>query len=76
MMHDILIKNFPSYQIPTDKIDDYFVALSKDKKNIGKNLGCILTDGIGSMWKAQIPLDGVLKSTISEYFEYYDLFDK
>lgn len=76
MMHDILIKNFPSYQIPTDKTDDYFVALSKDKKNIGKNLGCILTDGIGSMWKAQIPLDGVLKSTISEYFEYYDLFDK
>jgi len=35
-MHKILLKNMPQFRLSADMIEDYFTALSKDKKNIGK----------------------------------------
>ncbi len=72
-MHKILLKNMPLFYLPTDMIEDYLTALSKDKKNIGKNLVCILSSGLGAMQKVQIPLDDKLKKVIIAYFETYGI---
>jgi 3-dehydroquinate synthase len=73
-MHRILVKNLPNFHLSSDLISDYFMALSKDKKNVGNMLGCILCYGPGSMKKMQIPLDENLKNTIQSYF--YSVFSK
>ena len=72
-MHKILLKNMPVFHLRVDMIEDYFMALSKDKKNIGENLGCILSGGLGAMQKAQIPINDKLKKIIIEYFETYGI---
>lgn len=72
-MHKLLLKNMPTFRLSVDMIEDYFTALSKDKKNIGKNLGCILSSGLGAMQKTQIPLDDKLKKVIIAYFETYGI---
>jgi len=68
-MHKILARNMPSFHLQNDLIEDFFRALSKDKKNIGKNLGCILTTGSGAMFKVQHPLDKRLQGVIVDYFK-------
>jgi len=72
-MHKILLKNMPAFHLRVDMMEDYFMALSKDKKNIGANLGCILSGGLGAMQKAQIPINDKLKKIIIEYFETYGI---
>lgn len=67
-MQKILFKNLPSYRLMNSQIEEYFQALSRDKKNIGNNLGCILTAGPGLMEKVQIPLDDTLINIILAYF--------
>jgi hypothetical protein len=49
-------------------MDAYFEALSKDKKNIGSNLGCNLTEGPGRLVCKQVLLDNTLKEIIRTYF--------
>lgn len=72
-MHKILLKNMPVFHLGVDMIEDYFMALSKDKKNIGENLGCILSGGLGVMQKAQIPINDKLKKIIVAYFKTYGI---
>ena len=67
-MRKILIKNMPDFCVSEDNIDHYLKALSKDKKNIGSDLVCILSRGPGAMQKTQIPLDNKLKEIILSYF--------
>jgi len=67
-MHDILSKNLPVFNLESDKLDEYCQALSKDKKNIGNTLGCILTHGPGAMEKMYIPLDEKLQNILLDYF--------
>jgi 3-dehydroquinate synthetase len=62
-----LSKNLPDFHISEDKIDVYPKALSRDKKNSGNNLVCILANGPGSMKKEQIPFDENLKDIIFRY---------
>lgn len=71
VMHKILTLNMPEFQLRNDMFEGYFTALSKDKKNIGKSLGCILTKGPGSMLKVLLPLDDSLKGMILSYFKTY-----
>lgn len=59
-MHAQLAVNFPTFNFVGCNLDAYFEALSKDKKNIGNNLGCILTEGPGRLVRQQIPLDDAL----------------
>lgn len=68
-MRNTLIKNMPAFKLQEKNIGAYMKALSKDKKNIGNNLGCILTSGPGSMKKVQIPMNDKMKSMISSYFK-------
>ena len=44
--------------------DKYWSALKRDKKNIGNNIGCILTKGFGKMFKMQMPLTENVKEEI------------
>ena len=67
-MHEILALNLPSFQLQDNMIGDYLIALSKDKKNIGENLVCILSSGRGAMKKVQIPIDAKLKEMIRSYY--------
>lgn len=70
-MHKILEVNFPSFRLHDDMIGDYLKALSKDKKNIGKNLVCILSSGKGAMKKVEIPFNDELKNVILSYFRSF-----
>ncbi|KHE94092.1 MAG: iron-containing alcohol dehydrogenase [Candidatus Scalindua rubra] len=67
-MRKIMSRNLPTFRINEDMIDDYIRALSKDKKNMGNNLGCILTNGPGSMRKEYVPLNDELRDLILAYF--------
>jgi 3-dehydroquinate synthase len=68
-MHAILKKNMPDFKLSYGNISDYFKALSKDKKNEGANVGCILTKGPGHMFKEQLPMDEEFKNNITSYFD-------
>lgn len=67
-MHEKLSVNFPSYDLSRCDIKLYFNALSKDKKNIGNNLGCILSEGPGRLVRQQVLFDDTLKDIIRTYF--------
>ena len=49
-------------------IDNYLVALSKDKKNKGQLLGLILNKGYGKVFKDFTENDMIFRSWIVEYF--------
>ncbi len=70
-MHAILIKNIPRFRITIDTIDEYCLALSKDKKNKGEMLGCILSHGPGKVEKIFIKMDQSLKDIILDYFNTF-----
>lgn len=71
LMHTILQKNIPVFQFSKENIEPYFNALAKDKKNIGSQLGCILTYGPGKVEKVFVDLDEKLKDLILEYSKMY-----
>lgn len=67
-IHKILSKNMPDFKLTEANAEAYYKALSKDKKNIGSNLGCILTRGSGDMFKEQLPMDDTFKEYVISYF--------
>ena len=71
IMHEILKINKPKYSIDINNIDNYCSALSKDKKNKGNNLGCILSNSPGNVEKVFLKIDDNLKSMITNYFIHY-----
>lgn len=50
-------------------IDKFTSALSKDKKNIGKQLGLILNKGYGKIFKDMRPMDEEFVGWLKEYFD-------
>ncbi len=68
-MKNIIEVNFPDYNWSSLDIHTLIESLSKDKKNEGNKLGCILTKGPGSLVKKFLPIDDELKLLISNYFE-------
>jgi len=68
-MRELLVKNMPAFSLNEYQMDDFFRALSADKKNRDSNLGCILTGGPGSMLQIQIPLDDKLRGIVRKYFQ-------
>lgn len=54
--------------LPPIDVVDVVKALKTDKKNVGTNLGLILTKGLGSMFLEQIPPNKV-ESLLIEYFK-------
>jgi len=67
-LHSKLSSNFPDYGWNKINLDRYLALLSKDKKNIGNNIGCILSKCPGMLIKQQLPLDNHFKEMIHAYF--------
>ena len=67
-MHKVLKKNVPILNSGEYDMEKYYKALSRDKKNIGENLGCILTCGPGKMFKSQILIDDKFRELIRTFF--------
>lgn len=70
-MYSLLKPNMPEFKIDLQNIDDYCAALSKDKKNVGMKLGCILTEGAGEMKKCFLDIDDEFRSLLLNYSEFY-----
>ncbi|MAF59123.1 MAG: 3-dehydroquinate synthase [Ponticaulis sp.] len=64
----ILACIWKSKALPAVDISDYFTALSKDKKNVGKQIKVILTEGMGDMYKTTLPVNDDIKALISSFF--------
>ena len=54
--------------LPIINIDDYLLALSKDKKNIGGEIKVILTSGLGAMFKTTLSPTPEIIEFIDTYF--------
>jgi 3-dehydroquinate synthase len=67
-LHSMLSLNFPLFDFHKIDMNRYFDFLSKDKKNIGNNLGCILSSRPGFLFKKQIPINESLIEWIKLYF--------
>ncbi len=72
-MHSILKRNIPPFKLTKDNIDQYLQALSKDKKNKGGLLGCILTKGAGKVEKIFLNMDDTLRSLMLSYSDSYSI---
>jgi 3-dehydroquinate synthase len=72
-LHKILNKNLPKFLFTDQNIKEYFVALSKDKKNINTSLGCILISKDNNIKKYHIQIDELLISYILEYSKLYSI---
>ena len=70
-MHNIILQNKPQFSINQDNIENFVIALSKDKKNKGNQLGCILSKGPGEVEKHYLTMDDEFKKYILEYFQLY-----
>ncbi|WEK19662.1 MAG: hypothetical protein P0Y49_00640 [Candidatus Pedobacter colombiensis] len=70
-MYELLKLNMPEFKITNDNIDIYCGALSKDKKNVGAKLGCILTEGPGKMKKCFMEMDDAFKTSLLDYSQQY-----
>ena len=59
---------FDGAPLPAIDPERYFSALAKDKKNVGNQLGLILTRGVGDMFKRLCDLDDEIKAVIEKFF--------
>tara|TARA_R110000772_G_scaffold20466_1_gene56651 strand:+ start:13268 stop:14314 length:1047 start_codon:yes stop_codon:yes gene_type:complete len=58
-MESLLKKIYSYIDLAKFDIDEYIEILKKDKKNVGSDLGLILTKGMGNMFLEQISVDRV-----------------
>lgn len=66
--HALLIGNFPAYEWDRFDVERYIQFLSKDKKNIGQDLVCILAEGPGRITKQRIGMGETFRGILREYF--------
>lgn len=66
--HALLVKNFPAYEWRHFDMERYIQYLSKDKKNIGSDLVCILAEGPGRITKQRINMDEDFRGILQKYF--------
>lgn len=67
-LHGIIEKNIPDVTLEEDEIDEYMNLLSKDKKNVGNSVTCILLKGAQTPDVVKIKNDDKFKKIIQEYF--------
>ena len=68
-LHPLFAHNFPARSFTMDQFDRYCQYLTKDKKNIGRDVGCILAERPGALVSKRLPLDDGLRDLLREYFE-------
>jgi len=59
---------FDGFVLSEVDLDRYFKALLKDKKNVGNQVGLILTHCVGDMFKHLTNLDNTLRDLIGRFF--------
>lgn len=64
----IVVNYWPGFEINEIDVDTFINALTKDKKNVGTQLGLILNRGIGDIFKNITDNDDTFKGWIKEYF--------
>ncbi len=68
-IRELLSQIWAGTSIKNIELQKFTLALSKDKKNVGKTLGLILNKGVGNIFKDMRPLDDEFISWLKEYFE-------
>lgn len=66
--HALLTVNFPAYEWHRLDMERYIRFLSKDKKNIGNDLVCILPEGFGRLTKRRMAMDESFRDSLRAYF--------
>jgi 3-dehydroquinate synthase len=67
-VRDLLKRIWSDYDISNIKIDNFAIALSKDKKNVGQELRLILCKGYGNVFKTSQSLNEEFIGWLKEYF--------
>ena len=67
-IRELLKKIWTGYNIGDIPLENFLIALSKDKKNVGEKLGLILNKGYGKIFKQIIEADENFKAMLIEYF--------
>ena len=70
-IYNALKVNLPSFKLNETNIDNYLMALSKDKKNKKNLLGCILKNKDGILEKYFLEFDVTLKNWLLDYSKTY-----
>jgi 3-dehydroquinate synthase len=68
-MSILIRKNSPPYRFPFDREEEYFISLSKDKKNVGGNLTCVLIRAPGKVFRKSLVMDAAFKNIVRDYFK-------
>ncbi len=68
-LHNLLKVNIPQYDYRGINMDAYLKALSKDKKNLGNDLVCILAERPGRLVKHRMAMDDRFQALVREYFQ-------
>jgi 3-dehydroquinate synthase len=68
-IRELLSQVWEGTSIEDIELEKYTVALSKDKKNIGKTLGLILNKGCGKIFRDMRPMDDEFVGWLKEYFD-------
>ena len=68
-IRELLEQIWDGYTINNLSVEKLAVALSKDKKNVGKELRLILCKGYGKVFKTGIQLDSQFMGWLEEYFD-------
>lgn len=68
-IRELLEKIWMGTDISGIEVSKYKLALSKDKKNVGEQLGLILNKGYGQIFKELRPMDQQFTEWLEEYFE-------
>jgi 3-dehydroquinate synthase len=67
-IRDLLQRIWSGYDISDLELDKFAMALSKDKKNVGKELRLILCKDYGKVFKTAQSLDNEFRGWLKEYF--------
>ena len=67
-IRELLVQIWHGTMINDISIEKFKTALSKDKKNVGKELRLILNKGYGKIFKDAMEMDEVFVSWLEEYF--------
>jgi 3-dehydroquinate synthase len=70
LLRSFLQKNLIDYKIPSEKLNEYFSLLMKDKKNVDNSLVCVIPYGIGDIRLHKFDHLEPVKSFIKEYMDY------
>ena len=69
--HNLIAKNFPSFNLKNFDFNLFYDSLKRDKKNIGNFLICVLIEKSGELKKAKIEINNNLKDMLYLYFHEF-----